>query len=49
MSVHNPSVARRSGVQIDLLAAVRAGVRFVELGHPYFTGMHARPTIPGSA
>ncbi len=30
----------------DLLAAVRAGVRLVELGHPHFTGMPVSPNHP---
>ncbi|WP_246631553.1 cyclase family protein [Pseudonocardia nigra] len=31
----------------DLLSAVRAGVRLVELGHPHFTGMPCSPNHPG--
>ena len=30
-----------------LLAAVTAGVRLVELGHPHFTGMPCSPNHPG--
>lgn len=30
-----------------LLGAVRSGVRMVELGHPYFTGMPCSPNHPG--
>jgi kynurenine formamidase len=47
MSVINPSVAPSSRGQTDLLAAVRAGVRLIELGHPHFTGMPCSPNHPG--
>jgi kynurenine formamidase len=47
MSVHNPLVASITRSQSDLLAAVRTGVRLIELGHPHFTGMPCSPNHPG--
>jgi kynurenine formamidase len=47
MSVHNSPVALRTRGNTDLLAAVRAGVRLIELGHPHFTGMPCSPNHPG--
>jgi kynurenine formamidase len=47
MSVHTPPVAPSTRGKTDLLAAVRAGVRLIELGHPYFTGMPCSPNHPG--
>ncbi len=47
MSVNNPPVAPITRGQTDLLAAVRAGVRLIELGHPHFTGMPCSPNHPG--
>ncbi|HLU55669.1 MAG TPA: cyclase family protein [Pseudonocardia sp.] len=45
MSAQSPTVA--SAGTDPLLAAVRAGVRLVELGQPHFTGMPCSPNHPG--
>lgn len=43
-----PQAGRREVTGGDpLLAAVTAGVRLVELGHPFFTGMPCSPNHPG--
>ncbi|KKK07178.1 cyclase family protein [Micromonospora sp. HK10] len=39
--------ARPARTDDPLLAAVTAGVRLVELGHPHFTGMPCSPNHPG--
>lgn len=47
MTIHEPLLAPSSQGKGDLLAAVRAGVRLIELGQPYFTGMPCSPNHPG--
>lgn len=43
----SPPQNQPAGASDPLLAAVGAGVRLVELGHPFFTGMPCSPNHPG--
>ncbi|MEQ4299979.1 cyclase family protein [Plantactinospora sp. B6F1] len=48
MTTEQQQVRTSGGTSGDgLLAAVTAGVRLVELGHPHFTGMPCSPNHPG--
>lgn len=47
MSAHTPTATPSARGQNDLLAAIRGGVRIIELGHPHFTGMPCSPNHPG--
>lgn len=48
MTTEQQQVRTAGGADGDgLLAAVTAGVRLVELGHPHFTGMPCSPNHPG--
>jgi kynurenine formamidase len=42
-----PNTQAATATKDPLLAAVGAGVRLVELGHPFFTGMPCSPNHPG--
>ncbi|QBS39236.1 cyclase family protein [Nocardia sp. CS682] len=43
----HPRAAHRPTIVDPLLAAVRGGVRLIELGQPFFTGMPCSPNHPG--